>query len=110
MDKPTLIADSDWQPLSHREPPSSGVYAVQTENGTHLFAVYQARSRSWCKPQRDLRLFDATTPEMKATRHIHCFHTWRELSPRELAKLSPVAQAWAAGFLPAGEAIPFVPN
>jgi hypothetical protein len=110
MDQPTLIDCADWQPIVQRAPASSGVYAVQTENGTKFYAVYQARSRTWCKPQQDLRLFDATTPEMRAPRDVHCFHAWRELSSRELAKLSPLAQSWVAGFLPAGQAIPFVPN
>ena len=55
-------------------------------------------------PQTDLRLFNATPANQPADSEPR--HTaWRELSDNEMLALSPTAQGWAAGFLPAGAAV-----
>ena len=55
-------------------------------------------------PQTDLRHFNATPAQQPAdSEHRHT--AWRELKADEMLSLSPTAQAWAAGFLPAGAAV-----
>jgi hypothetical protein len=86
-------------------PPSSGIYAVYDGwTRADRFAAYSADSGGWGMPQTDLRLFNATPANQPAdSQHRHT--AWRELTADEMLALSPTAQAWAAGFLPAGAAI-----
>jgi hypothetical protein len=95
---------SGWRPTTER-PECSGIYALYDGwTGTDRFAAYSAESGGWGMPQTDLRLFNATPAEQAADsepRH----KAWRELTDEEMLSLSPTAQAWAAGFLPAGAAI-----
>jgi hypothetical protein len=95
---------SGWRPATDR-PECSGIYAVQHGGwaGIDRFAVYCADSGIWGKPQADLRLFDATSAQPADNDPGH--EAWRELTDNEMLSLSPTAQAWAAGFLPAGAAI-----
>ena len=109
-DQPTLIDDADWQPLSPREPPGSGSSAVQKENGTRLSCGLSGQVAHLVKPKRDLRLFDATTPETKAACEANCFHAWCELSPRGLAEAFSDSARLDGPDSPAGTGIPFVPN
>ena len=109
-DQPTLIDDADWQPLSPREPPGSGSSAVQKENGTRLSCGLSGQVAHLVKPKRDLRLFDATTPETKAACEANCFHAWCELSPRGLAEAFSDSARLDGPDSPAGTGSPFVPN
>ena len=96
--------DSGWRPTTAR-PECSGIYAVHDGwTGADRFAAYSANSGGWGMSQTDLRLFNATPAEQPADSEPR--HTaWRELTDDEMLSLSPTAQAWAAGFLPAGLAI-----
>ena len=95
---------SGWRPTTER-PECSGIYAVHDDwTGTDRFAAYSAESGGWGMPQTDLRLFNATPANQPADREPR-HKAWRELTDDEMLSLSPTAQAWAAGFLPAGAAI-----
>lgn len=109
MGESAFAQQGAWQPFAGCEPPYSAVYAVRDEAGSDLFAAYRRELRAWYAPQRDLRLFDIRRSEEQPARAPQWL-TWRELSTQELCRLSPTAQAWAAGFLPIDEVIPFVRN
>jgi hypothetical protein len=94
---------SGWRPATER-PECSGIYAVHDGWAGIGFAVYCADSGGWGRPQACLRLFDATTAAQTADSDPG-HEAWRELTDDEMLSLSPTAQAWAAGFLPAGAAI-----
>jgi len=96
--------DGGWRPMTER-PARSGIYAVYDGwTRADRFAAFSADSGGWGMPQTDLRLFNATPANQPADSEPR--HTaWRELSDNEMLALSPTAQAWAAGFLPAGAAV-----
>ena len=101
-----LPPDAAWRPIS--EPPElSGVYAVvdTAVAGLTQYAAFLADRGEWSVPQRDLRLFSCTESSLFPGEGGSRPERWRELTDDELRILSPLAQAWAAAFLPVGAAI-----